>query len=375
MWYGIQVAVGWWPIAKVAPRLYLPDITCDNAERNCMNTSVLLDMHPLDFQWPTLDPFLFCVHHDDAYPRGNAEMGPITSLAGRDLGQDFTVRDGWRMYHGTRVPGFPAHPHRGFETVTVVLTGFVDHSDSFGAAGRYGGGDVQWMTAGRGMQHAEMFPLLREDADNPLELFQIWLNLPRHGKLVDPHYRMFWSENIPVVPAPGASGTVRVRLIAGRLGDTDAPAPPPDSWAADADHAVAIWIIAMDAGSIWTLPAAAASSRRMLYFFEGAALTVGGSELPPSHAAELRSDQAIELRAGAEPVRALLLQGSPIAEPVVQYGPFVMNTQEEIKAAFVDYQRNQFGGWPWDRPDPVHMRGAGRFARYIDGTEERPRHG
>ena len=174
--------------------------------------SAILDIQPLGFQWPTVDPFLFCVHHADAYPKGNAEMGPAASLAGRNIGQDFTPKDGWRMYHGDRVPGFPAHPHRGFETVTVVLKGYVDHSDSFGAAGRYGEGDVQWMTAGRGMQHAEMFPLLREDADNPLELFQIWLNLPKRGKMVEPHYRMFWSEDIPHIGLPGAEG-VRARLI------------------------------------------------------------------------------------------------------------------------------------------------------------------
>jgi hypothetical protein len=137
-----------------------------------MSASVL-KITPLGFQWPTLDPFLFCVHHADLYPRANAEMGPAASLAGRRLGQDFTPKDGWRMYHGMRVPGFPAHPHRGFETVTVVLEGFVDHSDSHGAAGRYGEGDVQWMTAGSGLQHAEMFPLLREDADNPVELFPV----------------------------------------------------------------------------------------------------------------------------------------------------------------------------------------------------------
>jgi quercetin 2,3-dioxygenase len=333
-----------------------------------MSDTAILDIQPLGFQWPTMDPFLFCVHHADAYPKANARMGPAAPLTGRNIGQDFTPKDGWRMYHGNSVPGFPAHPHRGFETVTVVLKGFVDHSDSFGAAGRYGEGDVQWMTAGRGLQHAEMFPLLREDADNPLELFQIWLNLPKRSKFVEPYYRMFWSEEIPVVVPDGALASVR--LIAGNLSGTAAPAPAPDSWAAEADNDVAIWIISLDPSGTWLLPAAREGTRRMLYFFEGDTLEIDGNALPHYHAAELRADHDLLLRGGGARSRMLLLQGKPIAEPVAQYGPFVMNTDGEIKEAFVDFQRTQFGGWPWERPDPVHPREKGRFARYIHGAEE-----
>src|SRR5687767_2029606 len=152
----------------------------------------ILAVTPLGFPWQTRDPFLFCVHHDDAYPKGNDRFGPATSLAGRNLGMDFEGLDGWRMYHGEVVPRFPPHPHRGFETVTVVRRGLLDHSDSLGAAARYGRGDVQWLTAGKGIMHAEMFPLLEKDRDNPLELFQIWLNLPAANKMVDPHFSMLW---------------------------------------------------------------------------------------------------------------------------------------------------------------------------------------
>ena len=108
-----------------------------------MYNKLISNIKPLGFTWQTNDPFLFCVHHLDHYPPGNNDFGPNAPLEGRNLGQDFTTKDGWRMYHGETVPGFPAHPHRGFETVTVVLDGFVDHSDSHGAAGRYGNGDVQ----------------------------------------------------------------------------------------------------------------------------------------------------------------------------------------------------------------------------------------
>src|SRR6187551_3655628 len=138
--------------------------------------------------WPTIDPFLFCVHHVDDYPAGNGRAGPAADLAGRPIGQDFGGTDGWRMYHGDVVPGFPQHPHRGFETVTYVRSGLVDHADSLGATARYGGGDVQWLTAGRGIVHAEMFPLLERDGPNPAELFQIWLNLASSDKMADPYF-------------------------------------------------------------------------------------------------------------------------------------------------------------------------------------------
>jgi hypothetical protein len=216
-----------------------------------------------------------------------------------------------------------------------------------------------------------MFPLLNQEEENPAELFQIWLNLPKSSKFVEPHYRMLWSEDIPTIREEDEAGkVVRIRVVAGRLGDVRAPAPAPDSWAADAGNDVAIWIISLDAAARWRLPAAGADVRRKLYFFEGDTLEIDGADLPAYHAAELRSDQAIELFNGRAPARILLLQGRPIAEPVVQYGPFVMNTQAEIREAFLDFQETQFGGWPWDRPDPVYPRERGRFARYADGKEE-----
>ena len=168
--------------------------------------AVVGQVKKLGFPWETADPFLFCVHHDDAYPAGNELLGPAASLAGRDLGQDFQGGDGWRMYHGDVVPGFPQHPHRGFETVTIVRRGFIDHSDSLGAAARFGHGDTQWLTAGKGVVHSEMFPLLNRQAPNPLELFQIWLNLPSESKLVDPYFSMLWRESLPVVVVRGEAG-------------------------------------------------------------------------------------------------------------------------------------------------------------------------
>jgi redox-sensitive bicupin YhaK (pirin superfamily) len=337
-----------------------------------MAEDVVRDIMKLGFPWQTVDPFLFCVHHDDHYPAGNEALGPAASLAGRNIGQDFQGKDGWRMYHGEVVPGFPQHPHRGFETVTVVRRGLIDHADSMGATARYGRGDVQWLTAGKGIQHAEMFPLLDRKADNPLELFQIWLNLPRADKMVDPHFTMLWSRDVPTHVEKDTEGhATSVTVVAGHLARVKTPHPPPKSWAARPDSHVAIWTIKMAPGARWTLPAAAAGVNRTLYFFRGSSLHVGPRALPPYHGATVRADAAVELHNGPDESELLLLQGRPIGEPVAAYGPFVMNTRLEIEQAFADYQQTQFGGWPWPTPSPVHAREEGRFAKHADGKIER----
>jgi redox-sensitive bicupin YhaK (pirin superfamily) len=338
------------------------------------SASPILAVRPLGFPWETADPFLFCAYHDDAYPRGNGSMGPAGSLAGRDIGQDFSRRDGWSMYHGERVPGFPAHPHRGFETVTIVRRGLIDHSDSLGATARFGAGDVQWVTAGRGIVHAEMFPLLNTEEDNPLELFQVWLNLPKRSKMADPHFTMLWNEQLPRrVLRDGEGRRTEVAVIAGRFGDCAPLAPPPDSWAADAAADVAIWTIRMEAGAAWTLPPATGQgTRRTLYFFKGEDAMVAGQLLEAPVAISLQADAEVPLTTGDATGEFLLLQGRPIGEPVAQYGPFVMNTQQEIAQAMQDYRSTRFGGWKFGDSAPVHGTAPERFARYPDGREERP---
>jgi redox-sensitive bicupin YhaK (pirin superfamily) len=329
-------------------------------------SDVVLGVSPLGVPWRTLDPFLFCVHHDDAYPAGDERMAPAASLEGRDIGQDFAGKDGWRMYHGDVVPGFPQHPHRGFETVTIVRRGIIDHSDSLGATARFGHGDTQWLTAGRGVVHSEMFPLVHRDRPNPLELFQIWLNLPRASKMVDPYFTMLWSDTVPTVRVPG----VDVTVIAGHLGELLPPPPPPDSWAARPDSDVAIWTIKLAPGATWTVPPANPGSNRTIYFFAGNGLRVEGRAVPRSSAIQVRADAPVHLEAGGEAIDLLLLQGKPIGEPVVQHGPFVMNTPAEIQRAFLDYRQTGFGGWPFPDDAPVHPREQGRFARHPDGRVE-----
>ena len=332
--------------------------------------SAVVQTVPLGMQWPTLDPFLFCVHHLDEYPAGNDRQGPVADLSGRPLGQDFEGIDGWRMYHGQIVPGFPAHPHRGFETVTYVRQGLVDHADSMGAAARYGRGDVQWLTAGSGIQHAEMFPLLDRDGGNTLELFQIWVNLPASDKMVDPHFSMFWDADVPRVVADG----VTVTVVAGTLGDAEPPSPPPASWGSRDEAELAIWHIVLDPGGSWTLPAAAsADANRVLYVFDGEGADLDGTTVDAPTGAVVDPSKPVPIRNGSSrPVEILMLQGRPLDEPVARYGPFVMNTRDEIQQAFEDYQRTRFGGWPWDRDDPVHGVDGERFAKHADGRVDQP---
>lgn len=342
-------------------------------------TSPILKTRPLGFPWETADPFLFCAYHDDAYPRGNEAMGPAVPLDGRDIGQDFSRKDGWSMYHGQEIPGFPGHPHRGFETVTIVRKGLIDHADSLGAAARFGGGDVQWVTAGQGIVHSEMFPLLDREQGNPLELFQIWLNLPARNKMVPAHFTMFWSEDLPRLAARDEAGRLtEVVVVAGELAGAAAPlAPPPDSWASSTEADVAIWTLKMEPGARWTLPGARGKdTKRTLYFFRGSKATLDGEEVGGGLVEVVAGRDIAIVNTGAETAEFLMLQGRPLREPVAQYGPFVMNTKNEILQAMDDYRRTQFGGWPWKDQAPVHGgRETARFARHPDGRTERPEGG
>jgi quercetin 2,3-dioxygenase len=345
----------------------------DQAKQNETNMNPLFNIKPMGFTWECYDPFLFCAHHEDFFPKGNAEMGPsTTALSGRILGDDFIIKDGFRMYHGKKVPGFPGHPHRGFETVTIVRKGIVDHSDSLGASGRYGDGDVQWMTAGKGVQHAEMFPLIHEDKENTLELFQVWLNLPAKDKMVEPHFKMLWGSSIPKITKQDEAGhSSLIEVMAGSFDNQTAPAPPPGSWAANMDNEVMILNIKMEANAELIIPKASEGVNRTIYFYEGETLQIGTGILNKYQQGQVLAHSDLVLKNKQTPCSILLLQGKPISEPVMQYGPFVMNTKEEIQQAFEDYHATQFGGWPWGRFDNVHERTAGRFAKHADGRVEK----
>jgi hypothetical protein len=312
------------------------------------------------------------MYHHDVYPAGNDRLGPAASLAGRNIGEDFDGKDGWRMYHGDVVPGFPQHPHRGFETITIMRRGYIDHSDSLGAEARIGPGDVQWITVGKGIVHSEMFPLLRADGLNPLELFQIWLNLPSAAKFVEPHFGIFWDRTIPKYSIQDENGrTTEVTIVAGRFEDVVPLPPPPNSWAARPDTDVAIWTIKMDPGARFILPPARHGTNRAVYFFGGNTMSLGRQMIARNLRVQVWPDIPVTLENGAGAAHLLVLQGRPIGERVVQYGPFVMNSRTEIQQTFEDYRRTGFGGWPWPNADPVRPRTEGRHARYPDGRIER----
>ncbi len=327
----------------------------------------------LGFQMQVKNPFIACMHHQDAFPVGNDKMEPAVPSKEKPTGGEFDHSAPWRMYYGDTVPGFPVHPHRGFETVTVVLEGFVDHADGLGAMGRYGNGDVQWMTAGAGLQHSEMFPLLSQTQPNPMELFQIWINLPAKSKFVPPHYKMLWDEEIPVIlHTDGNGGSTHIRLISGQYGQTEGPEPNPDSWAGDKNNHVGIWLITMEPESEFIIPGVSSSLSRMLYYYEGHTIRIESTTLSSGYFSELAGGESILLKNGAKTSKLLLLEGEPIQEPVAAYGPFVMNTQEEIRQAYDDYHKTQFGGWPWPQDGPVSPKEKGRFALYENGREETP---
>ena len=333
----------------------------------------ILHIEELGFPWKTRDPFIFCAYHYDDFPEGDGKMQIKEEYKkGRQIGNDFRILNGWRMYHGQSAPGFPYHPHRGFETVTINKKGVVDHSDSLGAAGRFMSGDVQWMTAGKGVLHSEMFPLVNADKRNPLEIFQIWLNLPSYNKMVDPHFKMLWAEDIPEIVLGSDDKLTKIQIITGSLLGKEGISPTPHSWAADPENRVGIYTVEMSPGATWTLPPTDPEAVRDLYFYSGDKVEIDGVNIEKYAVISVHSEAELDIINGEKNGKMLVLEGKPIAEPVAQHGPFVMNTRAEIMQAFEEYQRTQFGGWPWNVQEKMHDPSKGRFALYADGTEETP---
>ena len=227
------------------------------------------------------------------------------------------------------VAGFPAHPHRGFETVTYLIDGHMLHEDHLGNRGDLRSGGVQWMTAGRGIVHSEM----PQQERGRMRGFQLWINLPAREKMKPAGYRDLQPEEIPVVALAGGG---RAKVIAGTLEDGGRPTPGPIQGLATE----ALYLdVELPAGAAFSHPIARGHNA-FVYPFEGA-VTIGGRRLGTHSAGVLGAGERIEAAAGAEGARFLLLAGRPLGEPVVQYGPFVMNTREEIEQAIRDYQSGE----------------------------------
>jgi redox-sensitive bicupin YhaK (pirin superfamily) len=227
------------------------------------------------------------------------------------------------------IAGFPEHPHRGFETVTYMLDGRMRHRDNHGNEGLLTPGSVQWMTAGRGLVHSEM----PEQQEGRMRGFQLWVNLPSKEKMAQPRYQEFPTESIPVVqPAQGVS----VKIIAGIVGDARGPISQPATDPLYLD-------IALDAGRNWEYVLPEGHSA-FVYIFEGEATIGEGADvrkLGTHEMAVLGGGDVFKVTASND-ARLILVAGRPLREPVARYGPFVMNTKQEIMQAFVDFQEGRF---------------------------------
>jgi hypothetical protein len=227
------------------------------------------------------------------------------------------------------IAGFPDHPHRGFETVTYMLDGRMRHKDNHGNEGVLVPGAVQWMTAGRGIVHSEM----PEQSEGKMRGFQLWLNLPARDKMSAPNYQEFGPDRLPVVERQGVS----VKVIAGQLDGVVGPVRQPATDPTYLD-------VRIDAGVDFTMPLPAGHSA-FIYVYEGSASVGAGREAATINAQELAvlgDGSEVRLAGRAPRSRAILVAGRPLREPVARYGPFVMNTREEIMQAFADFQAGRF---------------------------------
>jgi redox-sensitive bicupin YhaK (pirin superfamily) len=228
------------------------------------------------------------------------------------------------------IAGFPDHPHRGFETVTYMLDGRMRHRDNHGHEGLLVPGAVQWMTAGRGLVHSEM----PEQQEGRMRGFQLWVNLPAKDKMTRPRYQEFPPERLPVVaPAPGVS----VKVIAGEVDGVRGPIVQPATDPVYLD-------VRLGAGSQWRY-ALPTGHNAFAYAYEGSLVAGAGEDtraLDAQELAVLGGGELLVLRGGDAGARLIVVAGRPLREPVARYGPFVMNTREEIMQAFVDYQEGRF---------------------------------
>ena len=212
-----------------------------------------------------------------------------------------------------------------------------------------------------------MFPLLNQNGKNKLDFFQIWLNLPSYNKRVEPNFEMYWKDEIPKISDSSfGNKNSEVELVTGDYQDVSAPIAPKNSWANDKKNDVAVWIIRLDKSGEFAIPQTQSGANRNLYILKNSNIEIDGDIIPDHSLVVLNASKKTVIKNLGERTKILMLQGVPINEPVVKYGPFVMNSKREIEQAFSDYHKTEFGGWTWGSSDPVHGMGKDKFARLIN---------
>jgi hypothetical protein len=280
--------------------------------------------------------------HDAAPPHWVGDGFPVRSIfsydgLGREALSPFLMLDyaaPRRFDPASRRRGVGVHPHRGFETVTIVYAGELEHRDSAGNGGRIGPGDVQWMTAASGILHEEFHSERFTREGGTMSMMQLWVNLPARHKMAQPRYQTILDATIPRIELDGGAGTLRV--IAGQHSGRKGPA--------QTFTPMEVWDLRVAAGSTVTLRTPEGHTTAIVPM-QGRALVNGQHAAGPAQLVMLAREGG-DFTVGAEgegELSALVLAGEPIAEPVVGYGPFVMNSEREIATAFADFQSGRFG--------------------------------
>lgn len=322
-----------------------------------------------ELHWDTEDPFMFASHHFDDYPRGNRQQAPpLEEIKKRSLGHDYRPQYGYRMYGGKVAPGFPLHTHWGYETITVCSEGYVDHFDSLGNQGRFGYGDVQWLTASSRYGHCEMYPLAFADRDNHHRVTQIMMHIPNERKNAGVNLNNVWAEDVPTIRNDGCLAHV----YAGTYGGVTGIVPNGESWAADPAHHVRIVSFEAEPGAVVRIDATAAATGRNVYLTDGGA-TVAGRKYIPQTRLKVKADEDVEIVNGDVRNEIWLLEGDPIKQKMSSFGPVVLGTDKEVREANAVVRREESREWPWNYVNKTQPVATDRFIRYADGREERPR--
>lgn len=321
-----------------------------------------------ELHWDTEDPFMFASHHFDDYPKGNRQQAPpLEEIKKRSLGHDYRPQYGYRMYGGKVAPGFPLHTHWGYETVTICSEGYVDHFDSLGNQGRYGYGDVQWLTAPCRYGHCEMYPLAFADRDNHHRVTQIMIHIPNELKNGEAELNNVWAEDVPEIRGNG----YLAHVYAGTYGGKTGIVPNSRSWAADPAHRVRIVSFETEPGAEIKIDPTSETACRNVYLTDCGA-TVGGKDYIPQTRLKMKPGEEVAIVNGDKKNEIWLLEGEPIGQKMCSFGPVVLATDKEVREANAAIRKEEYKDWPWNFINKTQPVGTDRFIRYADGREERP---